>query len=245
MNIEPDEIVDGINGEFERPTFDSGATARSMEYTRYLNELHQVSQISYGFERHAGFGRRYPGSPMIDDDFRLTMAEREALEHMKARKPFKVSNEEFLDIVQELYINLADAQNHNAPAVFHDGLWEHPKNSSYYTPHIVVLTGKKSLITVLHEYTHSLGFGEVAATWWSTNVFKLLYPKSFDKLKHSKVNPHFLRKNLEDKYVADEEFCKRKAIGEFKDFADKVNEEYKSWEEEEQEELEELATKEE
>ena len=86
---------------------------------------------------------------------------------------------------------------------------------------MVFLTGPRSLITALHEYTHSIGYGEVVATWWSTNTFKLLYPKSFSKLKLSKDNPHLMRRTLDDEYVADEEFISRKSIGKFQEFMDK------------------------
>jgi len=56
--------------------------------------------------------------------------------------------------------------------------------SSNYNPrsHTITLTGKFSMITSLHEFGHARGFDEVDAVIWSTNLFKRIFPKSFEKL---------------------------------------------------------------
>jgi hypothetical protein len=220
--MELKDLLDELDNS-EAPTINHAAADEAVAYTKFLGKLHIATQTAYNFENHAGFGRGYPGSPMIDMEFSLTEKEVEVLNRLKERRPFKADNAEYLDIIQEAYIGLAEAHGGVAPAVRHDGKWVDATRSSFYTPHVVFLTGPKSLITAFHEYTHSLGFGEVAATWWSTNVFRLLYPASFKKLRLSKVNPHLMRRHISDELVADKEFCKRKSIGGFRGFMDERN----------------------
>lgn len=57
--------------------------------------------------------------------------------------------------------------------------------SSFYIPidKTIVLTGKISLITYLHEYAHSLGIdSQENAQIFATEIFKLTYPEKFNKL---------------------------------------------------------------
>jgi hypothetical protein len=215
--FDPKELVEGID-KYEKPSYSHPSVDKAIDYTKYLGSLSEASTIARNFEAHSGFGRNYPGSPMIDENFRLTDKELAALEKMKAAKPFRVEHEDFLNIIQELYVDLAEAHNHVPPFVRHDGEWVNPKESSFYTSHAVFLTGPKSIVTVLHEYIHSLGYGEVVAVWWSTNAFRLMYPKSFEKLKFSKINPHLMRKHIDDKMVAEDSFVERKSIAEFGEF---------------------------
>lgn len=46
----------------------------------------------------------------------------------------------------------------------------------------VLLTGKLSIITFLHEFGHVLGFDEEQARKWSLTLFKKVYPIAFDRL---------------------------------------------------------------
>jgi len=190
------EMLRGLK-DFNRATFasDSQAVTQALEWTEYLTELDKINRGAYKFEKHAGYGRKYPGTPMIDKEFALSDGEFDVLKDFKSKKPFRASKQEWLDMIQELFIDLAEVQGHKAPAVLHTGVWEpREKFSSFYTPHTVVLTGQKSVITALHEYTHSAGYGEVVAVWWSTNAFRLIFPKAFAKLEQHPDVPHLMRK---------------------------------------------------
>ena len=195
------------------PSVDFKEMEEAESYTRFLHRLHDSAKLALNFESHAGFGRDYPGSPMIDENFSLTDKEWGVLNALKERKPFRVSDEEYVNLIQECFVGLAAAHQHVAPLV------RFGADYSCYTPHVVFLAKPRSLVTAFHEYIHSLGFGEVGAVWWSTNVFRLLYPKSFAKLKQTRVNPHLLRKTIEDESVlADEDFSRKRPLMEFKDF---------------------------
>lgn len=167
----------------------------ALDWTKYVTELGKINKGAYKFEKHAGWGRDYPGSPMLDDSFKLSDGELKALLDFKAKKPFSASKPDYLDMIQELFLDLAEVQGHKAPAVMHTGVWEYRKGiTSFYTPHIVVLTGAKSVITALHEYTHSIGYGEVVAVRWSTNAFRIIFPRAFGKLEQHPEVPHLMRR---------------------------------------------------
>ncbi len=57
-------------------------------------------------------------------------------------------------------------------------------SASFYNPeeHKILLTGKLSVITFLHEFAHALGYDEEQARKWSLTLFKKVYPVAFEKL---------------------------------------------------------------
>ncbi len=46
----------------------------------------------------------------------------------------------------------------------------------------ILITGKLSIITFLHEFAHAMGFDEEQARKWSLTLFKKVYPIAFEKL---------------------------------------------------------------
>ncbi len=58
--------------------------------------------------------------------------------------------------------------------------------ASYYVPrdHRIVIVGKLSVVTFLHEFAHSLGFDENAACRWSINLFRKCFPRQYSRLIH-------------------------------------------------------------
>jgi len=55
---------------------------------------------------------------------------------------------------------------------------------SYYEPgrHRIVLVGKLSVVTYLHEFAHARGMGEQGACRWSINLFRRCFPMQFSRL---------------------------------------------------------------
>lgn len=180
--------------EYEKPATENQDLHNAENLTVMLHRMSANTSKALRAEKKMGFGRDYPGHPMLDDDFSLNKAERAALEKFKDKKPYRASNEDYLNMIQELYCDLAEAHGSTPPIVRHSGEWENAKYPSFYTPHMVVLTGSKNVTTALHEYMHSLGYGEVSAVWWSTNAFKLLYPSSFKNLEVNPDFPHLMRR---------------------------------------------------
>ncbi len=58
--------------------------------------------------------------------------------------------------------------------------------ASYYVPrdHRIVIVGKLSVVTYLHEFAHALGFDERKACRWSPNLFRKCFPRQFSRLIH-------------------------------------------------------------
>ena len=58
--------------------------------------------------------------------------------------------------------------------------------ASYYTPrdHRIVIVGKLSVVTFLHEFGHAQGFDEKAACRWSINLFRKCFPRQYSRLVH-------------------------------------------------------------
>lgn len=56
--------------------------------------------------------------------------------------------------------------------------------SSYFNAvdNVIVLKGRLSVITYLHEYAHVLGKDERQAVRWSLNLFKQVFPDKFARL---------------------------------------------------------------
>jgi hypothetical protein len=63
--------------------------------------------------------------------------------------------------------------------------------------HRIVLVGKLSAITFLHEFAHALGHGERMACKWSVNLFRLIFPQKFSSLiqmGHMLISPRAVRR---------------------------------------------------
>jgi hypothetical protein len=58
--------------------------------------------------------------------------------------------------------------------------------ASHYIPrdHRIVIVGKLSVVTYLHEFAHALGFDEQEACRWSINLFRECFPRQYSRLLH-------------------------------------------------------------
>lgn len=65
--------------------------------------------------------------------------------------------------------------------------------SSYYRPvdDVIVLRGKLSVVTYLHEYAHALGRDERGPVRWSVCLFKQVFPEEFSRCE---FHGHMLRR---------------------------------------------------
>jgi hypothetical protein len=48
----------------------------------------------------------------------------------------------------------------------------------------ITLRGRLSVVTYLHEFGHALGYGEQGACRWSLNLFRRIFPNSYERLQH-------------------------------------------------------------
>lgn len=131
---------------------------------------------------------------MVDTSFRLLPGVKRAMRRFKRKHPFRLRGDEFLSAVDALFADLSRAYRMPKPNLAHVGPWEGDSGGSTYGEHgqhYVALRGHESVLTALHEFTHARGYGEHGAVWWSVNVFRLTFPRSFSRLR---VTPgsHFL-----------------------------------------------------
>ena len=55
---------------------------------------------------------------------------------------------------------------------------------SYYTNNSIMMIGRLSVVTYLHEFAHALGKDERGAVRWSVSLFKICCPDQFLRAKH-------------------------------------------------------------
>lgn len=116
-----------------------------------------------------------------------------ALMTFKRKKTFKLEEQDRIEAMQVLLKDLAEAYNITAPVelVVSDLNGEH-SGSSYVMPPmsmmnpqekwVIVMQGKLSIITLLHEFGHVRGKGQVEAQVFALNLFRKAYSKAFEKL---------------------------------------------------------------
>ena len=102
---------------------------------------------------------------------------------------------------QRLNCELARACNKPEPTLTFRDLDGGSSGASCYMPreHRIVLTGRLSVVTYLHEFAHSLGLDERAACRWSINLFRLIFPRQYSRLihiGHTLVRPQELEQRI-------------------------------------------------
>ena len=100
--------------------------------------------------------RNYPATVMevIDDDMRFRTAALQAVQQFSESAPWSGSLVERKDKFRKLNRVLADAYGIEAPDLQFGRIDGSNSGSSYYIPaqHRIVLVGKLSVVTFLHEY---------------------------------------------------------------------------------------------
>lgn len=129
----------------------------------------------------------YPDSAvaMIRDDYKFKAGVKKALEHFKAQKTYCKPDVERLIQMRILVERISTIYAIEPPVlVARDIDGSSSRNSSYSKiSNIIVLRGKLSIITLLHELAHAIyGSDERKAVRWSTNLFRQVYPKQYEKL---------------------------------------------------------------
>ncbi|MCK4658716.1 MAG: site-specific integrase [Phycisphaerae bacterium] len=72
------------------------------------------------------------------------------------------------------------------PALIFDRIDGNSSGSSHYIPsqRRIVIVGKLSVVTYLHEFAHALELDERDACRWSINLFKRCFPRHYGRLVH-------------------------------------------------------------
>lgn len=130
----------------------------------------------------------YPASviEVLDDNKCYKPATLRAVKSFAKSKPWRGTLDERKDKFRLLNRELAEAYDLPVPELIFGHIDGDSSGDSYYNPagHQIVLTGKLSVVTYLHEFAHSRRMGERAACRWSINLFRRCFPRSFSRLVH-------------------------------------------------------------
>ena len=123
---------------------------------------------------------------VFDNEIEYPLAVVNAVEDFAATHPWQGSLNSRKRKFQQLNRDLARACNIEQPTLAFGSLYGGSSGSSFYNPsvHRIVITGKLSVVTFLHEFGRALGYDEEAACRWSINLFRRCFPRQFSRLIH-------------------------------------------------------------
>jgi hypothetical protein len=138
----------------------------------------------------------YPASVLevLDDAMQFHEATVAAVHRFAASKPWHGSISARKKKFRILNQDLSAAYEIEEPDL-HFGLIDGSSSgASHYISlaHRIVLVGKLSVVTLLHEFAHARGMGEQDACRWSINLFRRCFPRQFSRLifvGHTLVRP--------------------------------------------------------
>jgi hypothetical protein len=136
---------------------------------------------------------------VIDDNMTYRPAALHAVRAFARSKPWRGEMEARKEKYRQLNHDLSEAYGIPEPTLVFGQLDGGSSGNSYYhrTRHQIVLNGRLSVVTMLHEWAHARGMNERNACRWSVNLFKRCFPRSFSRLVqvgHMLVRPEDLRR---------------------------------------------------
>lgn len=130
--------------------------------------------------------RNYPQTvaEVLDDQMTFRPAVLRAVRAFAKSKPWRGTLEEQRQKIRGLYAALAAAYGLPMPKLVFGGNDEGDSGRSCCIPSMgtVILRGRTSAITALHEFGHILGKDERGACKWSLNLFRRCFPRSWRRL---------------------------------------------------------------
>jgi hypothetical protein len=125
----------------------------------------------------------YPEKPIWDDNKKYKVGVISALKEFKRNYPYAVGNATRMIGMSEL-LNKLNAIYGINPVLNFSTIDDSNSFTSHYDPltNTIMIAGKLSIITFLHEYAHARGKDEFGAVKWSLSLFKRCYPIAFTKL---------------------------------------------------------------
>ena len=131
---------------------------------------------------------QYPATvvEILDDQMSYSNALLQAVKEFAELKPWQGSSKSRQEKFRQLNRSMAEACRIELPKLVFGRLDGGSTDLSCYRPrdHRIVLVGKLSVITLLHEFGHALGYGEREACRWSINLFRKCFPRQYSNLIH-------------------------------------------------------------
>ncbi len=132
--------------------------------------------------------RQYPETvvEILDDQMTFPSDLLQAVQEFAESNPWQGSTKSRQEKFRQLNRSVARACGIELPKLIFGKIDGRSTGGSRYTPrtHRIVIVGKLSVVTFLHEFGHALGFGERKACRWSINLFRKCFPRQYSSLIH-------------------------------------------------------------
>ena len=123
---------------------------------------------------------------VLDDSMRYRAGTLTAVRRFAASGPWQGSQSSRKGKFRDQNRDLSIACDIVEPKLVFGRLDGESSGASHYIPrdHRIVIVGKLSVVTYLHEFAHALGFDEQEACRWSINLFRECFPRQYSRLVH-------------------------------------------------------------
>ena len=132
--------------------------------------------------------RHYPATviEVLDDQMDFSSELLQAVRRFAKSGPWKGSTKSRQEKFRQLNRSMAGACGIEPPKLTFGRLGGGSTGASHYIPrdHRIVMVGKLSVVTFLHEFAHALGYDERRACRWSINLFRECFPRQYSRLIH-------------------------------------------------------------
>jgi len=137
----------------------------------------------------------YPATvnEVLDDSITFNPNALRSLRMFKLKKRWRGALEVRHEKIRTLHLALCDIYGLQPPPrlIFGDGYASCSGRSCFIpTMNVIVLRGRLSVVTYLHEFAHARGMNEKSACRWSINLFRRIWPGPFARCTHE---GHILR----------------------------------------------------
>ena len=134
---------------------------------------------------------------IIDDDMRFRASVIRSVCRFAESGPWRGSVDERKEKFKTLNRQLARAYRIAEPDLQFSRIDGGTSGGSHYIPalHQIVIQGKLSVVTYLHEFAHARGMGERDACRWSINLFRKCFSRQYARLLargHMLISPRSL-----------------------------------------------------
>jgi hypothetical protein len=140
------------------------------------------------------YSPNYPSTiaEVLDPPVRFKPATIEAVRQFARSKPWRGSVEERKTKFNAVHAALCATYGKTTKLLF-SSIDGSDSGASCFMPFpdAIILSGRLSVVSYLHEFAHALGRDERGAVRWSASLFKRAFPRSFASCRHE---GHMLRR---------------------------------------------------
>ena len=152
--------------------------------SRFLRKSFSQGDVSDGIDMSKSDDYPSTVAEVLDQRMKFRPAALLAISAFAQTKPWRGTVDERMVKFRELNTKLAAAYGIVVPQLVFGQLDGSDSGRSHYIPalHAIVLRGRLSVVTFLHEFAHARGMNERRACRWSINLFRRCFPRSWSKV---------------------------------------------------------------